>query len=72
MDNAIPAGSKNGFEPEVRTRPARAVRKKRTKITSPRKASLFFLKSRQNSRHFDSLGAKGFSIVFLPEVPISV
>jgi hypothetical protein len=66
------AGSKKGFLPDVSARPVTAVRKKRRKMRRPRKASRFFLKSRQNSRHLDSLGASGFSTGSLRIVSLSV
>jgi hypothetical protein len=43
-------------------RPAKAVQKKRTKMIRPTKASLFPLKSSQNSCKRDRLGARGTSI----------
>jgi hypothetical protein len=52
--------------------PTSALRKKRTKIRRPTEASLFFLKRRQNSRHLDSLGARGFSMDSFRKVSISV
>jgi hypothetical protein len=56
------AGSKTGLVPEVRKRPPRAVKKKRMKMARPVKASLFLLRSRQDSSSLELFGAAGASI----------